>query len=600
MHNLGRKSFTGLKSVFNGNATVVHGNEGKVHVDEQKEKAYAIIHRRLQYLNDNFSMPFAMRIVTDEVGRTSTRDDDTEKVHLPPSFSKRQEWIRICYDCGWVVKFKCRCKSLIAQVSDWELREGFYKSEFMANENGGQVAKPIVSWRSFLRYWKKAFPKLQVRAKGEDTCTDCHVYKLRLQHLMKKKKFAEEAIAEGGDDDGTTPDELADIVAGMDKLIAEMRKHVDMHIAQREEYNRYQAIAKDDIENEVLTELLTKFLVIDMAQNGALPTLRGDQPGDFYYISPLTQLIFGVCSPAEQKMNTFIWEEGEADRGADNIISCLYWDLEKRGIIAGETWAENTVPLAPSTHVPIAHLVIGADNCGGQNKNKAMIMFCMWLHEAGWVTKVTLLFLVKGHTKNDGDKYFNLLKQGTAGEDLWTAEQLDAAYTKNNANYISLYRVPGRRWRGWTSGLKQLYRDPPSGSIKANHIFVFGDSSNSTTYKRMEYRDSPNVVEFDLRPTARSTKDIARMSDEDRQTTVCGLPWELDLLPPPGLSEIKANECQNKIRPLVPEEDKHYYERMTDELQEQYDKKQQAKNRNKTHNAKEKQRRIQEANKDKT
>ena len=32
----------------------------------------------------------------------------------------------------------------------------------------------------------------------------------------------------------------------------------------------------------------------------------------------------------------------------------------------------------------LKHLVIAADNSSGQNKNKAMLKFCMWLVEAGY------------------------------------------------------------------------------------------------------------------------------------------------------------------------------------------------------------------------
>ena len=125
-------------------------------------------------------------------------------------------------------------------------------------------------------------------------------------------------------------------------------------------------------------------------------------------------------------MNTYIWEEAAANRGADNIISCLYLDLVRNGVIA-------------SAGLPLMHLVlVVADNCSGQNKNKTMIKFCAWLVEAGWIKKVTLLFLVKGHTKNDCDKKFNLLKQGTNGKDIWTDVQLDATLSKKNSKDIDL------------------------------------------------------------------------------------------------------------------------------------------------------------------
>ena len=165
--------------------------------------------------------------------------------------------------------------------------------------------------------------------------------------------------------------------------------------------------------------LQTMLIVMDMGQNLATPYLGGDQFGDFYYMSPLIHLLFGVACPAEDFMNAYIWEEGEANRGADNIVSCLYLDLVRRGVIhAGQQCR------------PLKHLAIAADNCSGQNKNKAVIKFCCWLVEANYATKVTLLFLIKGHTKNDCDREFNLLKEGQDREDIWTADKLDTALTK--------------------------------------------------------------------------------------------------------------------------------------------------------------------------
>ena len=140
--------------------------------------------------------------------------------------------------------------------------------------------------------------------------------------------------------------------------------------------------------------LATVLLVIDMAQNAETPCLSGDQMGNIYYMSPLLHYIFGVANPAKDFMDAYIWEEGLANRGPDNIVSCVYLDLLRNGIVR-----EDDPP--PST--PLKHLALAADNCSGQNKNKTMIKFCAWLVESGWVKKVTLLFLIKGHTKQDAD-----------------------------------------------------------------------------------------------------------------------------------------------------------------------------------------------------
>ena len=124
-------------------------------------------------------------------------------------------------------------------------------------------------------------------------------------------------------------------------------------------------------------ELFTEFLVINMGQNAATPYLGGDQFGNFYYMSPLTRLIFGVACPAKYFINTYIWEESVANRGADNIISCLYLELVRRGVLPGSDKE------AGQHRAPLRHLVVATDNCSRQNKYKSMVKFCCWFVEAG-------------------------------------------------------------------------------------------------------------------------------------------------------------------------------------------------------------------------
>ena len=50
------------------------------------------------------------------------------------------------------------------------------------------------------------------------------------------------------------------------------------------------------------------------------------------------------------------------------------------------------------------------DNCGGQNKNGTVLKMAAYFVERGCFNRVNLIFLVKGHTKNDCDRMFNRLK----------------------------------------------------------------------------------------------------------------------------------------------------------------------------------------------
>ena len=57
----------------------------------------------------------------------------------------------------------------------------------------------------------------------------------------------------------------------------------------------------------------------------------------------------------------------------------------------------------------IAHL--HADNCTGQNKNRFVMLYCMWRVQAGLHKEITMSFLLVGHTKFSPDWCFGLFKQ---------------------------------------------------------------------------------------------------------------------------------------------------------------------------------------------
>jgi hypothetical protein len=212
---------------------------------------------------------------------------------------------------------------------------------------------------------------------------------------------------------------------------------------------------------------------------------------------------------------------------------------------------------------------------------------------------------------------FNNLKQGTKGKNLWTADDLDEAYVANNEKFISLTRINGDDtyasfWRDWAEGLGKVYRDPPSGTILDNHMFEYGRKADADeeesdaeelaaaqpiplTYTCKEYVDSTVQNTYDLRPAMRQTikfAEINGMTDDERATKIIELPEQLPVLEAPGLAPIKANEMQNKIGPLAPEDKKYYFQRLTEDLKKQYDAAKKKKNNEKTEAKKTKKKRT--------
>ena len=68
-------------------------------------------------------------------------------------------------------------------------------------------------------------------------------------------------------------------------------------------------------------------------------------------------------------------------------------------------------------------LNINFDNCSGQNKNNTVLKLAVWMSEMCYFKLINFIFLVVGHTINDADCRFNLLKK---------------EYHKNKEQYIHL------------------------------------------------------------------------------------------------------------------------------------------------------------------
>jgi hypothetical protein len=58
-----------------------------------------------------------------------------------------------------------------------------------------------------------------------------------------------------------------------------------------------------------------------------------------------------------------------------------------------------------------AHLWIQADNCGGDNKNHAVLAFCGFLVGHGFFKTVQLNHLIVGHTHEDIDAFFAIISR---------------------------------------------------------------------------------------------------------------------------------------------------------------------------------------------
>lgn len=111
-----------------------------------------------------------------------------------------------------------------------------------------------------------------------------------------------------------------------------------------------------------------------------------------YYLRQLWTYNFGVHDLSNDQAMMFMWHEGEASRGSQEIGSCLVKYVQQ---------------LPPS----VEHLIAFSDNAGGQNKNKNIIKFWMFLVASSSLQTVDHKFLISGHSFMECDQDFGIIEK---------------------------------------------------------------------------------------------------------------------------------------------------------------------------------------------
>ncbi len=247
------------------------------------------------------------------------------------------------------------------------------------------------------------------------------------------------------------------------------------------------------------------------------------QPGPIFFLTPRKCSIFGVCCEALPRQVNFLTDEAsECGKGANIVISQLHYFFTHHGLGEKEVY-------------------LHCDNCTGQNKNSAMLHYLLWRCMTGLHTKITLSFLVVGHTKFSPDWCFGLVKclyRRTKIGSLKDIAQVVSGSAECNfpqlvADENGLVIVPRLDWTSFFAPrMKKCI------GIKKYHHFHF-DS------------EQPGVIGVQLQ-SDNPTKWIKLLKEE----------WSPhrddvpDTISPKGLSVERQWYLHDSIRPFCPENDK--------------------------------------------
>jgi hypothetical protein len=177
------------------------------------------------------------------------------------------------------------------------------------------------------------------------------------------------------------------------------------------------------------------------------------------------------------------------------------------------------------------------DNCAGQNKNRMVIRLLFVLVKLKLCFKATMVFLVKGHTKNDCDRMFNLMKQAYRKTNCYTPKQLMEFVAQSNEDVELVDVMQSGGFKDWDKYQNKYMKAPDS--IQNYHVFQV-NARNSNRLMCQEAYGYPIINDDTVVRKQFRDQDWGSLQDE------------LEEIPPLGLKDIKWITLYDEWRPLIP------------------------------------------------
>ena len=214
---------------------------------------------------------------------------------------------------------------------------------------------------------------------------------------------------------------------------------------------------------------------------------------------------------------------GDAKKGGNEVASMLWKNFDRVGLLDGRTCNE-------------INLVF--DNCTGQNKNRMVFRMLFFLVKLKICRRARAIFLVKGHTKNDCDRMFNLMKYDYRKVNCFSPPKLIDII--NRHPQVTALPMVESDFKNWDALEDRLMRNLVD--VTKNHVFTVSDKDSNQVM----------VQEHAGAPIKRQTIVRKAFQHGDWRSL-----FNLEQLKPPGLPDIKWNELYAKWGKYVPKDKKN-------------------------------------------
>jgi len=215
------------------------------------------------------------------------------------------------------------------------------------------------------------------------------------------------------------------------------------------------------------------------------------------------------------KLCAHTYFEDEAKKGGNDVTSLIYRQLFHDGFLQDD-----------KKHVKELNFVF--DNCAGQNKNCMVLRMLLYLVRRKVCDVARAIFLIKGHTNNDCDRMFNLMKKEHQKKNWYMPN--DVLENLNQHEDVIVLRARVHHFCNWDKFLDQYMNKTEK--VKKNHVFTCA-AFEPHALQAQEYWEAPITKQNIVKRHSIGT-DWGNPSNKP------------EVLQHPGMKDIKYKELYDK------------------------------------------------------
>ncbi|GBN49994.1 hypothetical protein AVEN_136312-1 [Araneus ventricosus] len=188
-----------------------------------------------------------------------------------------------------------------------------------------------------------------------------------------------------------------------EKRIAETQ--LQLHILKSDEAQ--DIMREDTIRSQMPGSSVTVF-AMDLQQVLFVPTLTHSR---MFYSRQLSCYNLCIHDSTNNESYMNMWHEGIDGRGGNDVASCLFKIM--------------------TTKVTTRRVILWADNCAGQNKNRMILIVLIYLVAKNFLDEMTIKFFVSGHSFMPCDRDFGLIEKRKRNCKAMVPSDLDDVITSS-------------------------------------------------------------------------------------------------------------------------------------------------------------------------